>query len=815
MKLKHQKWRKSSLALATGALLYAWSLSAAALSLGQMNVQSALGEPLRAEIDILDINVDESASLKTVVAPHESFASSGLEYNAVLSTLKITLQQRPNGRAYLKLSSTRAINDPYLDLILEASWASGRIMRDYTLLFDPPSLATAPGSIPVVSPVISMPPVISPQPPATSVVSETVPASPEVAASEPSPIQKQDTQRTDENKSKSKPKAVASSAEEIKASDAKVVTVKHGDTAAQIAIANKPMQVSLEQMLVAMLANNPSAFVNNNINRLRSGSVLNIPDENQALSVPAEQARQTVLAQGKDFNAFRAQLAAIVPAEQTNAAGRAASGSISAAVVEKKPDATAPDKLTLSKGDMKSSAAAAQVAKDLARQDAAKQSLALAKNIDQLEKLSQATAQASKSTSTSSTTASTAATIAPTVIQAPAASVSDKADSKNEPSVTPAVAVSTPAQNKPAAPQAPASSDSANTESDLIDELLDNPMMPVAAGLLMVLLAGLGFYRFNHRRKGGGDSSYLASQLQPDSFFDASGGKRVDTNDSSINGSSMVYSPSQLDAADDVDPIAEADVYLAYGRDLQAEEILKEALHTQSNRVAIHQKLCEIYAKRRDPQSFEHMAQLAMNLTQKAGPEWAQICELGKALDAANPLYQPSVGQPAQGFNSGTAATHTADTRHYAASSTSEFDPARPRAAAIDLDLDLDFAVDAPAPTQRASQASDHQHTDRPAVQPEIASPKPEPDYFAGGGASLQASGLMEFDMGSLSLDLNAAPDQPLISQDDPMATKLALAEEFRAIGNVEGARELIHEILANASGDMKSKAQNVLNRLG
>jgi len=73
----------------------------------------------------------------------------------------------------------------------------------------------------------------------------------------------------------------------------------------------------------------------------------------------------------------------------------------------------------------------------------------------------------------------------------------------------------------------------------------------------------------------------------------------------------------------------------------------------------------------------------------------------------------------------------------------------------------------------------------------------------------------MEFDMGSLSLDLNAAPDQPLISQDDPMATKLALAEEFRAIGNVEGARELIHEILANASGDMKSKAQNVLSRLG
>jgi pilus assembly protein FimV len=177
----------------------------------------------------------------------------------------------------------------------------------------------------------------------------------------------------------------------------------------------------------------------------------------------------------------------------------------------------------------------------------------------------------------------------------------------------------TPAPGKAVAPQAPAvaSAPDSSAEADLIDELLDNPMMPVAAGLLMVLLAGLGFYRFNRRRKSGQDSSYLASHLQPDSFFDASGGKRVDTNDSSLNGSSMVYSPSQLDAADDVDPIAEADVYLAYGRDLQAEEILKEALVTQANRVAVHQKLCEIYAKRRDPQNFESIAQLAAGLTQK------------------------------------------------------------------------------------------------------------------------------------------------------------------------------------------------------
>ena len=122
----------------------------------------------------------------------------------------------------------------------------------------------------------------------------------------------------------------------------------------------------------------------------------------------------------------------------------------------------------------------------------------------------------------------------------------------------------------------------------------------------MALLAGFGFYRVRQRKKATQvDSSFLESRLQPDSFFGASGGQRIDTNEGGATGSSMVYSPSQLDAAGDVDPVAEADVYLAYGRDLQAEEILKEAMRTTPQRVAIHSKLLEIYSKRRDTKAFE------------------------------------------------------------------------------------------------------------------------------------------------------------------------------------------------------------------
>ncbi|MBP8287452.1 MAG: fimbrial protein FimV, partial [Rhodoferax sp.] len=138
---KSQQWQFSAIALA--ALLGLWGSNAIALSLGRINVQSALGEPLVAEIEILDINADEAASFSTRIAPPESFKTAGLEYNPALGSLQAVLQFRPNGRSFIKLSTDRAINEPFVDMLVETSWSSGRIVRDYTMLFDPPSLRDA------------------------------------------------------------------------------------------------------------------------------------------------------------------------------------------------------------------------------------------------------------------------------------------------------------------------------------------------------------------------------------------------------------------------------------------------------------------------------------------------------------------------------------------------------------------------------------------------------------------------------------------------------------------------------------------------
>jgi pilus assembly protein FimV len=183
--------------------------------------------------------------------------------------------------------------------------------------------------------------------------------------------------------------------------------------------------------------------------------------------------------------------------------------------------------------------------------------------------------------------------------------------------------------------------------------LEDNPLVLAAGAALVALLAGFGIYRFTKRaKKDSGETSFLESRLQPDSFFGASGGQRIDTRDAGGASSSMSYSLSQLDAIGDVDPVAEADVYLAYGRDLQAEEILKEAMRASPERLAIRTKLLEVYAKRRDTKGFELLATQLFGLTGGQGEDWAKAQEIGLQIDPDNTLYQPG-GRPASSEGEG------------------------------------------------------------------------------------------------------------------------------------------------------------------
>ena len=150
MKRKHKFSGHVALSGAAAATLMLAAPDAAALGLGRLSVQSALGESLQAEIEITSMSAEEAANLRIRVAPPEAYRSANVEYNAVLPGTRATLQRRPDGRQFVRLTSDRGVQEPFVDVILEISWATGRLVREYTLLFDPPTMARAPAPSPAV-----------------------------------------------------------------------------------------------------------------------------------------------------------------------------------------------------------------------------------------------------------------------------------------------------------------------------------------------------------------------------------------------------------------------------------------------------------------------------------------------------------------------------------------------------------------------------------------------------------------------------------------------------------------------------------------
>ncbi|HBJ99163.1 MAG TPA: hypothetical protein DDZ62_03705, partial [Delftia acidovorans] len=118
-----------------------------ALALGRVNVQSALGEPLRAEVEIPQITAAEAEGLRVGVASPGVFRTQGMEYNATASQVRVSVQRRADGSAVLRLTSTQPVNEPFVDLVIDASWASGNLQRNYTLLLDPPTLQKPPPAV--------------------------------------------------------------------------------------------------------------------------------------------------------------------------------------------------------------------------------------------------------------------------------------------------------------------------------------------------------------------------------------------------------------------------------------------------------------------------------------------------------------------------------------------------------------------------------------------------------------------------------------------------------------------------------------------
>ena len=652
----------SAFAVASCLVLSSIPLSANAAGLGRLVVFSALGQPLRAEIEVTATQA-ELTDMKARLAPQELFKQAGLDYATTLLSINFNLEKRPNGKAVIKLSSSRPINDPFVDMLMELNWSSGRLVREYSFLLDPPEYKVKAAAVPVTTPSVAAVPKRSSSPASTASRIDSDVRARAVAQLGVAP--------------KSTPKAgeqpsVAGSRE-----------VRNGETLHRIATEVKPQGVTLDQMLVALFQANPDAFDGNNMNRLKAGKILSLPEKSAVEALPPAEARKVVLTQSSNWNAYRSKLAGISAASpaKSDSTRQEVGGKITAKVEDKEEQVVPKDQLKVSRADSKSGKGGApgtaaeeeSIAKDKALQEANERVAALEKNVADLQKLlelkNQSLADLQKQTapapapagSASPETPASAPVASPAQATPPAAGSADLAAAAKkeqveakpqEPPAAPAQVAEKVSEPKPAA-QKPAATPKATTpppppeEPGFFASLLADPMTLAGGGGVLALLAALLFARRKRASKNAAEAD-LSSTLTPpttaslsaNSVFRTTGGQSVDTASQTPAQTDFSQAgPGSIDT-DEVDPVAEADVYMAYGRDAQAEEILLEAKQKDPKRLAIHLKLLEIYSGRKDLARFETLAADLYGETNGIGPEWDKAVSMGRQLDPANPMFR-------------------------------------------------------------------------------------------------------------------------------------------------------------------------------
>jgi pilus assembly protein FimV len=411
-------------------------------------------------------------------------------------------------------------------------------------------------------------------------------------------------------------------------------------------------------------------------------------------------------------------------------------------------------------------------------------------------------------------------------------------------------------------------------EVGLFDDVLDNPYLLPALGGIALLGAGYGWYAVRRRRKVESfeDSLIAADAFTANSLFGATGGQSVDTRNS-------VFAPvAPTSAADvhstEVDPIAEADVYIAYGREGQAEEILKEALRRQPERQAIRAKLAEIYSGRKDVRAFEAVAREMHQMTGGRSEEWPKVAAMGLGLDPTNPLYggtEASRSASSAGV-AAAAATAAAATVGVQADAEPDFpelkveelegagriEPEFARSAqalddvpSLDFDLHLDTAPGrvSPEPGDHAARfgealadagAALESSADRAAVL-DSRFELPTLDLSSSFDTETQSLEPLDLDLPALEglteisreasaagmdlspLDLDLEPAGVDVAEASvggagrwqEMATKLDLASAYEEIGDKDGARELLQEVIKGGDSGQQQKARAMLSKIG
>ena len=797
--------RLSSLLVAFAALD---ATSALGLGLGEITLQSSLNEPLSAEIRLRGTDDLGPEQILVRLAPSADFERSGIERLYSLTEMRFEVETSPSGEGVVRVRTEQPVREPYLDFLLEVRWPNGRVLREYTVLLDLPTYTTAP-------------------PPAVQAPSTRAPARPSV------------TPRSDGGGAWS---------------GGSSYDVRSGDTLWAIAKRTRPEGASVRQMLESLHRDNPEAFVNGDINRLRAGAVLRIPAELSA--GPLEAGPGSTDATGvAETSTTEAPVSAPATTGSEEAylrlAGDTADDGGGSAGGEPGTTGTGGTSDDLATVQESLSAKERENAELASRVKALEEQVQDYQRVVDLKNEGMAAAQ------------SAAATSAPAPAPAPAA--------------------------KPAPAPAP--------EPSLLDSLLANGAA-IGGAVLALFLGTLGFLFIRRRRE---TASYAplpsasqrfrstARQEAPEEprlpepvvsqTFAAAPAAVVAPVTAAAPVAAAVAAETRTFApvtstpavqSDEAhDPLAEADMFVAYGRHERAMEVLRVALSGDPEQPELRLKLMEILAYRGEQAEFLAEYDRILALGSDDDVQLARTL----AVETGHPHWLAELDAPGGIQSAGTVAPATLAPLRSLSPREEEY---APELSSLDLELQapvpeasfdsLDLDLDADALGDDVSEAVEEEfpdidHADFGELElgvlqlDEPADEAPEagalsampvgddlelPLALDGGvddtdvlaaDAGVEDAALLDAEEGevpealSLEHDVAVAEEVPLQSPEDAadfdllegtdeVETRLELAKAFVEMGDIEGAKDILEEVLAEGSESQRDAATVLLDTL-
>lgn len=555
-----------------------------AARLGSLTVESALGEPLEARISVFDVSDSGASDLTVSLGSPAQYAKSGLIYNDLVSNITLEYIRDQSGD-FISLMTKEAVNEIVIDLLVELSVQSERVSRTFVAFIDPPLLLeerrlTGNMDGQNVAAIQAASEGIVEQEQTTNVEGNR--ASDVFVEEQPSVRAQKESVDTDLT-----PVTNQSSQGESRI----FVDVRSGDTLSKIARRNRVAGYSLEQMLVGLFRKNRAAFDNDNMNRLRAGSRIQIPVSEELARISKSESSSEVKIHAADWRAFKSRMAG---GENRNLGrsdlpgSRSDGGSIKQAprVIEPSDNAKPSHVVRLS-DDLDSDAALQEqlIATQQALEEQKNRAIELERIVADLRALSE-------------TKKTTSAGIR---VESDQIKRADRSVQQGETEL--------------------------RWQEKLIGAILGQPLYLVIPVFLILILGLLVSRRL---REMNDDEETVATYVA---------NEKIDTTSFSDAPMQSSDSEGKSSGEDFQDPVEDADIFLAYGRFSQAENILTQALVAEPRRLDLLLKLAEVYSRKGELSGFEDIAKIVADITRESGAYWERLLALGYLINPDDVRY--------------------------------------------------------------------------------------------------------------------------------------------------------------------------------